>query len=874
MANEKIIPRLCGGTFFTLLLTARKNTRESQNKFFKDLIQIYDPSVGVIHIDSFKTPVSQFKNCNQIYNCDYIKIGEQTTRRAFEDRFRTDYEGILKITEDLCSKYLTEGASSKSEIFVKDILSVIMLDDSIKPTDKLFIDFGGIPVRKEELPNITDLYFPSVLLGIFHFICTQRMDNSVGKETVNLWREKEFVSAEDAFPKMNLMFERPTSETKGKEVLAYASDEDDIIGDLSEIDPENLVIVRHSEHIKPRESKSIFEAYVARAYEAFKKSKSFFYPNEERDFYEFYVCNDLSKRSNSSYFTDSSSGYYGTPESYSDITINKLADLGRFAVIVGTGGLGKSMMMRHLMLDALKTYSEHKVLPAFVVLKDYDPKQMPLLSYIFSQVEHLNPDMVIDDFVALMRMGNVLFLLDGLDEIKAKFRDKFDDELNKLSERYNTCTFVLSSRPIGSFGEFKHFKTYNLEPLKKKQAIEVIKKLDFRVYDESIKNDFIKELDARLYREKRDFAGNPLLLTIMLITFEQFHKIPTQKFLFYEQAYEALTQKHDANKALTREYATGLDPYAFKQYFSEFCIITYHAEQYKFTREQLEQSFQLVIELNKLNTTPAAFIEDATDKICLLYLDGESYYFCHRSFQEYFAAYFCSRQIEDRFDPIREMFNDKDDNAFDDETLEMLFGMDEQKTEKQIIIPFLKGIFSSGDEYADYIEYLKRFYPKICFEKGETDDYSETQCESAQLLFITEYYKIKQEIVGDNLDCDYDMATEMFVYMDKNWNVPDSTPKMKVVNYDELPEGYRSRVDEYDYEDEDNIEYVGMRVEIDVSYIYGEQKYRSIYHKEKALIEEESFPLHVEFRYLHDLYIELEEKYRKKKNSNWITMFH
>lgn len=38
MGKEKFIPRLCGGTFFTLLLKARTNTRKSQNFLFKELM--------------------------------------------------------------------------------------------------------------------------------------------------------------------------------------------------------------------------------------------------------------------------------------------------------------------------------------------------------------------------------------------------------------------------------------------------------------------------------------------------------------------------------------------------------------------------------------------------------------------------------------------------------------------------------------------------------------------------------------------------------------------------------------------------------------------------------------------------------------------
>ena len=413
-------------------------------------------------------------------------------------------------------------------------------------------------------------------------------------------------------------------------------------------------------------------------------------------------------------------------------------------------------------------------------------------------------------------------------------------------------------------------------PLTKAQALQVIEKLDFRIYDKSIKCDFMEELDKRLYKEKRDFASNPLLLTIMLITFEQYHVIPTQKFLFYEQAYEALTQKHDAMKALTREYSTGLDPYAFKQYFSEFCIITYQAEQYNFTREQLEQYFQMVIELNHLNTTPDAFISDATDKICLLYVDGDMYYFCHRSFQEYFAAYFCSRQIEDRFFAIREMFNDKDDSAFDDETLEMLFGMDEQKTELQIIIPFLESIFGAGDDQQDYIKYLKRFYPEIVFEKGEVDGWEENRCESAQLMFITDHYGIKEIVDGEDIDCDYDMAAEIFVYMDRNWDRPNAERDMTLVNLDDLPENYKSKLEDEDheFEDVDNIEYVGMRVKIQVSFIYSDKKYTNLYSRERTLLEDEGFPLHKVFMSVKALMSELKDKYKKKRNTNWITQFH
>lgn len=877
MTKEKVIPRLCGGTFFTLLLPARQNTKKSQNFLFKELMSIYDPTVSGIYLDSFKTPASQFKNCNQTYRSDYIKIGDPATQRAFENRFENDYESLLMEAEKLCDDYLTRGRSSRSDIFVRDVLEVIMLDNSIPDDTEFHIGNNGAVITKENLSETPFLYLPSFVLGIWYYICTERTDNAVGEKTIIAWNEKPFMGTRGLFPKLKVNYEKIEADKSGNpEVIPYVTDDDDVIGNLGEMDLENAVGVRHVGYKRVSELQSTSHVYIEKAKEAFRKSKSFFYPNEEREFYEFYVCNDLVPRKNIIYY-DGSSHMHNPEKVIKNVTARRLVvDHGRFTVIVGTGGLGKSMMMRHLMLDALKTYSEdNKVLPAFVILKDYNPEKASLLEYIFSQIEQYNWNMELSDLTEMMKQGNVLLLLDGLDEIKAKYRDKFDDELNKLSEKYQTCAYVLSSRPIGSFGEFKHFKVYNLQPFTKKQAIEAIQKLDFRIYDESIKQDFIKDLDKRLYYEKKEFAGNPLLLTIMLITFEQYHTIPTQKFLFYEQAYEALTQKHDATKALTREYATGLDPYAFKQYFSEFCINTYHEEQYKFSREQLEQAFQLVITLNKLNTTPSAFITDATDKICLLYRDGDSYYFCHRSFQEYFAAYFCSRQIEDRFYFIREMFNDKDSSAFDDETLEMLYGMDEQKTERQIIVPFLEELFKTGDDYKDYINFLRRMYPEIVFEKGDVDGWSETECQSAQYYFIANQYGFKEEIDGEEIDVDYDRAAEIFAYIDNNWDDPEGrAPERKLVNIDDIPTGYKSHIEDYDFEDEDSIEYVGMRVKIQISFIYGDSKYTRLYQKDRDIVEDENFPLHREFMAAKETLAMLKEKYRQKRNSNWITNFH
>ena len=53
-----------------------------------------------------------------------------------------------------------------------------------------------------------------------------------------------------------------------------------------------------------------------------------------------------------------------------------------------------------------------------------------------------------------------------------------------------------------------------------------------------------------------------------------------------------MAKKHDATKALTREFATGLNSREFQNYFGEFCTITYEQEKYDFTPEEISAYFR------------------------------------------------------------------------------------------------------------------------------------------------------------------------------------------------------------------------------------------------------------------------------------------
>ena len=174
-------------------------------------------------------------------------------------------------------------------------------------------------------------------------------------------------------------------------------------------------------------------------------------------------------------------------------------------------------------------------------------------------------------------------------------------------------------------------------PLSKKQALSLIWKIEF---DEDIKANFITELDKRLFGNYRSFASNPLLLTIMLLTFDSQASIPEKLNDFYEQAFATLFNMHDATKvAYVRDIRTGLGCEDFKLIFSHFCFKSYFNGEYEFTEAKLHKYIKEAKERTSKNKFKIEdFQDDLTYSVCMIIKEGLNYRFSHRSFQEYFAA--------------------------------------------------------------------------------------------------------------------------------------------------------------------------------------------------------------------------------------------
>ena len=892
MGNEVAL-HLSGGVFFNLMLAARKKPVANQNQCLKELLYIYDRSAKEMAGNSLGTIASRFRNCDPDLHSDYIRFGDPVVVEEFNGRMRDDYASVVGEVKNYADQYLDLEVNGKW--LVRALMELVEKDSLIQDNAKFMAIPGGLPAYKQEFPEMQVVYIYNLLLSVWHYICCTQGVTENGQETYFALADFAGESRPRKFDRSRIGFESHEDVTVSYDMEIQRSDvkmpepaasyvrklTGKPVPSLEIFEPVNAAVsekansifsfvMEHSHTSDRKAALNRYKTYLSRAYEKHSKKKTFLY-EMQREFYGFFVCNDVKRRE--TVCRGERRNDRKEDRVIENACVDSFEEERRFIVLSGTGGMGKSMMMTHFMLDTINRNKETGKVPVFVLLRDYNPAAGDLMDFIFGELKRHDVDLHLSDLVELLQSGKGVILFDGLDEIKSENCRRFYKEMENLADSYPEASYIVSSRPTMNFRGLSRFTVYDLQPFSQEQAVEMVGKLDQSVVDPVIQKDFIQDLKCNRFgfdwRERMDFLGNPLFLTILLLAYEGNHDIPTERYLFSEQAYEAMAKKHDAAKALTREFATGLNSREFQNYFGEFCTITYEQEKYDFTPEEISAYFQEVIEANELGTTPEAFIEDVTGKICLIYKDGGKYYFIHRSFQEYFVAYFFSRQLEQRFGAVLDILTVRDEMDHDSVVLPMLYGMEPEKTELCIFIPFLEKVFCGKDEESEYRDFLQCFYPFICYEQGEVEEYFVQASDSSIYQYIADRYSdVKQMIDGDDLPVLSHFIEKEYVYYDEYWRTGRDEEDSRVVLREDLPDGYESEYEEC----------TGLEVEIvGLSYlICVEEVYRR---KECAyvvdMLEDDSFPLKQEYRDMKKLYLGLKAKYaRKTGKASFRSRFH
>lgn len=447
-----------------------------------------------------------------------------------------------------------------------------------------------------------------------------------------------------------------------------------------------------------------YEEYLKNTRAKNSKIKTLIYRHVPKDLYSFYEC----------------VGVEFDGEVIDTNTINNILDVGNKIIISGTGGIGKTTLLKHFYLN---TINDTSYIPVLVELRMVNSMELDKIS-MYDIVYHnlLNNGFRMENkyYEYSLEEGGYVILLDGFDEINREKIQKLTEEIISFSGKYPENKYILTSRPNDSFMGWNDYAEMNALELTKSQALSLVSKIDF---DEKVKETFYKELDEKLYDKYKSFASNPLLLTIMLLTFDNRASIPDKLNDFYEQAFATLFNMHDATKdAYVRDIRTGLGCEDFKLIFAYFCFKSYFSGDAEFTEVMLRKYLEeCKMKFPNIAFKTEDFSIDLTQSVCMLVKEGINYRFTHRSFQEYFAAWYTCKLVDKDQAELLTNWIKESDRIQTDSYFDMLFNLQSEKVNKIILYPALKQIRKRYNEDGYSLKLLRYMFSGVFIDRRIDD---------------------------------------------------------------------------------------------------------------------------------------------------------
>ena len=635
----------------------------------------------------------------------------------------------------------------KDRKLVGRLLRLIEEDTSISPEDPFYVSPDGSPIPKSRVLEMQEIHLESFLLGVWHYALMYRQHND-GKETFARWcteisgnnkgfNKNAFKASEHKFKwdKRAVLTDDTDNVSKDDSRITAASEAQNAAVDTKNAFPgvgasalttDDIGIVAKVEALNPVGSLEIQGAlddvkmtaqrvlqatdsvqnkatetqdgsenqddllwlsdYRSACIKEYSKVTVFHYPGKRVDFKSVFVLSDVIHDG----------------ERKGGVTLSTLREWNEHIIIIGIGGMGKSMLMRHLFLSALEQQQDGRI-PVFISLVKYKGERF--YKFIAKEMSEFKANVDESAIEILAEEGKLLLFLDALDEVEdASDREDIEREIQKFARNYEETQIIMSCRDLEDVWNYGHFERIDICPFSDKQAMTFIAHFMGAGKEDSINRLYQYWLRLSGADDIIDEEPTPLLLSIMATTFAETGMIAKEHF--YEDAFYVMVETHDRNKefAVKREFKTDLDAPGLYDAFAEYCFISYLDKKYAFTKQEVYN----YVEQLPGNTNRRGFLEDMVERACMFVKDGRYYKFVHRNFQQEFCISYMIKHPKEIRRYVERLTDENKVIKDDDELMGRFIRREPELALQYVFLPYMDILFSK-----DYWYFLRMTHISI-----------------------------------------------------------------------------------------------------------------------------------------------------------------
>lgn len=328
----------------------------------------------------------------------------------------------------------------------------------------------------------------------------------------------------------------------------------------------------------------------------------------------------------------------------------------RCLVIKDYAGRGKSTLMKQMFIGAIN----EGMYPLFVELRNLNDGQN-LMDELLANLNEIDGKFSDKLLRSLLKQGDFVLFLDGLDEVNANRRADVTKEIKDIIDKTRKNIFIMTSRNDDALTGFGDFKGFTIRDFDLEQACELILKYDnYGLCSRKL----VEELKDGKHLEVAEFLKSPLHTALFYKVFVDKKGIPYKLHEVCDVIFKSLLNLHDLSKDgyYEHEKKCNLCEVDYLKVLGYIAFWSLKMKKEKISRSEMISLFSTIRSQDQsLKFTDDDMTYDLVVALSLFKYKGQDLCWIHEAMCQYFATcYIRQDKNRKRSEMLKDFFASKD----------------------------------------------------------------------------------------------------------------------------------------------------------------------------------------------------------------------